>query len=130
MSHKQITSIVIYFFFAVALYAVIGIVISEYKTGTVCPKVFNLPVCYIILVFFLIALFSHITSKASYLYFIFLGIIFIITLIASLLHLTGNFTCPQTVLKRIPKCYYALGLVSGLLILKYLQFKEIEKGPE
>ena len=128
MTYKQVTSIVIYFFFAVAIKAVMGVVIAEYKTGTVCPKLFNFPLCYIILVFFLIALTTHIINKGTTLYYIFLGIVLLITLIASILHISGKFVCPQTVLKGIPKCYYALGLVTGLLLLKYLQFKDIEKG--
>ena len=119
---------VIYFFFAVAIKAVLGVVISEYKTGVVCPKLFNFPLCYVILVFFKIAFITHIISKGTYLYYTLLGIIFIITLIASILHITGKFICPQTVLKGIPKCYYALGLVTGLILLKYLQFRDIEKG--
>ncbi|MFY7671941.1 hypothetical protein ACOSP6_12720 [Tenacibaculum sp. MEBiC06402] len=127
MTYKRITSLVIYFFFVVGIEAVLGVVISEYKSGNVCPKLSGIPICYVILGLFITALISHITNKWKFLYFTLLGIIFLITLVASVLHLTGNFICPQTVLKRIPKCYYALGLVSGLLLLKFLQFKEIKK---
>lgn len=69
-------------------------------------------------------------KQGKTLYFIVLGIVFIITRIASTLHISGYFKCPLTILKGIPKCYYSVGLTGSLLLLKNLQFKEIEKGLE
>ncbi len=127
MKHRHVISLVIYFFFTVGILALVRVVVFEIKTGDICPKVLNIPICFPILSFFIIALISHITNKATYLYFICLGLAFLVALTASILHLTGHFTCPLTILKGVPKCYYAVGLLSGLIILKAIQFKEIEK---
>ena len=128
MKHKHLISFVIYFFFTVGILALIRTVILELSIGNICPKVLDVPLCFPILTFFIIALISHVTNKATYLYFACIGITFTIALIASTLHILGYFKCPLTILKGVPKCYYAVGLLSGLLILKTIQFKEIEKG--
>ncbi len=130
MNYRQITSNVIYLFLFGGISALFRVVILEIRTGDICPKLLKIPLYYPILSLFTVALISHITNKAKTIYFIVLGIVFIITCTASTLHILGYFKCPLTILKGIPKCYYAVGLTGSLLLLKYLQFKEIEKGLE
>ncbi|WP_348712616.1 hypothetical protein [Tenacibaculum sp. 190524A05c] len=129
MKHRHVISLVIYFFFTVGILALTRTVILEIKTGNICPRVLGIPMCFPILTCFIIALITHITSRATYLYFVCIGFSFTVALTASILHIAGYFTCPLTILKGVPKCFYAVGLLSGLLILKTIQYKEIEKGP-
>ncbi|WP_442267532.1 hypothetical protein ACSIGC_07620 [Tenacibaculum sp. ZS6-P6] len=124
---KSLISITIYLFFTVGVLPIINVAIEEMKNGNACPKISNFPLCYIILILFLIALISHITNKMKFIYFTSIGIAFIIATIVSILHMKGDFVCPRTFIKGTPKCYYAVGLLFSLIFLKILHIRDIEK---
>lgn len=125
---RNLISITIYLFFTVGILSVTRVVIEEIKTGDACPKIRNFPMCYLILTLLLIGLIIHILNKHTIIYYISIGITFVIAITATTLHLTGDFVCPKTIIKGTPKCYYAVALLSSLIILKVLHNRGIEKG--
>ncbi|WP_299835346.1 hypothetical protein [uncultured Tenacibaculum sp.] len=124
---KSIISITIYLFFTVGFLGILRAVILQIKTGTTCPKVQEIPVCYVVFACFITALISHVTKKRSYFYFISIGFALLIATTATIMHIKGDFVCPKTLIKGTPKCYYAVALLSSLIILKILHLRDIEK---
>lgn len=124
---KKLTSTTIYLFFSIGILATSKVVFEEINSGNACPKVKSIPICYVVLSCFILGLFSHVFKLKNYIYFVSIGIAFIIALIATILHLQGKFCCPKTIIKGTPKCYYAIGLFSSLLLLKISHSKAIKK---
>ncbi len=123
---KSIISVTIYLFFTVGILGMSRVVLQELNTGTACPKVKEIPICYVIIVCFIAALISHIINKKPYIYFVCIGFSLIVAITATVLHINGNFICPKTIIKGTPKCYYAVALLSSLLFLKILHAKNIK----
>ncbi len=96
------------------------LVIEEINTGNGCPKVWNIPICIIILCCFLIPFVAHVLHRYHIAYFIATGIAVTIALIATVLQFTGQNECPKTD-TGIPMCYYSLALFVSLILLKTYQ---------
>ncbi|SNR14559.1 hypothetical protein [Tenacibaculum jejuense] len=124
---RNLISITIYLFFTVGILAISRVVVEEIKTGNACPKVQQIPVCYVMLSCFVTALTVHILNKKHYLYFITIGFAFLAATLASIMHIKGEFVCPKTIIRGTPKCYYAVGLLFSLLSLKAIHIRDIEK---
>lgn len=111
-----ITTAILFF----AIYGSLNLSKHDYKKKDVCPKIFGIPACYIVFVFFTVATISHFinTPISNQLYFVFVGIPALIAMIGSLVELSGKVICPRTK-SGIPMCYISLGLCLILMGVKY-----------
>ena len=107
-----------------ANYGTYGLVIEEYAIGNICPKILNIPACYIVLGFFAGALISHLyPSKISTrFYFIFIGSVCIIAVTGTLGEIFGFASCPKTH-SGIPMCFISLAICILLIVFKLLHIK-------
>ena len=103
-----------------------GLVVEELKTGEGCPKIFQIPMCIVILICFLIPFVAHLIGKWNLLYFIFTGLAGAIGLAASIMQATGNAECPKTS-GGTPMCYYSLVLFTSLIVLKIIYLKSSKR---
>lgn len=124
------TKIIYYTILAILILGIIGagsLVVEELKTQDGCPNIFQIPVCIVILVCFLVPLVAHLAGKWNLLYFIFTGLAGIIALVASIMQVTGNAECPKT-FNGTPMCYYSLLLFSSLIVLKIIYIQSAKRG--
>jgi len=108
---------IIVLLFIVGIIGAGGLVLTEIKTGNGCPKFGVVPACVIVLICFILPLFSHVLKKWNIIYFIFTGLAALIALIASIMQLMGAAECPKTS-TAIPMCYLSLLIFTLLIILK------------
>lgn len=111
------------FVFSIGILGAGLLVYDEIKTTNVCPKLLGIPACYIILTFFIIPFFTHIVKGKNVIYFLFVGIAFVIALVASIMQFTGLGECPKTD-NGTPMCYYSLLLFTALIFLKIVIIKK------
>lgn len=112
-----------------AIYGAVDLSLVDFREKEVCPKLFNIPACYIVLFFFVLVLLSHLLSKknVSKLYFyLFLSIPFFMALMGTISELSGEVVCPRTP-GGTPMCYISLGLCSSLFLLKVLE-QQVKKS--
>ena len=79
---------IIVLLFIVGIIGAGGLVLTEIKTGNGCPKFGVVPACVIVLICFILPLFSHVLKKWNIIYFIFTGLAALIALIASIMQLS------------------------------------------
>ena len=98
-----------------------SLAMSEYTKGNVCPKIFNIPACYLVLLFFLMGFLTHFSkSKLSLiLFFTLISMLGILALAGAIGELTGSGKCPRTS-GGMPMCYISLAICLVTLIFKYL----------
>jgi len=103
-----------------AIYASFNLSRHEYKKKSICPKIAQIPACYIVFTFFSAAGLSHFinTSTSNQLYFIFISVPALIALIGTVVELRGKVICPRTA-SGIPMCYISLGLCLLLIVFKF-----------
>ncbi len=121
---KQIIFYVILAILLFAIYGAVNLSIVEFKKQGVCPKVFSVPACYIVLGAFLLVLLSHVLpgSSKNIAYYIFLSIPFLLALGGTLTELSGKVICPRTP-GGTPMCYISLGICITLIVLKIVENK-------
>jgi hypothetical protein len=109
---------------AFAINGTFGLVMNEWEIGNICPKIIGIPACYIVLVCFIVALISHIirNSKATWVYFFFVGIVTLIALTGTIGELAGMTKCPRTA-GGIPMCFISLAICLSLLFSKIALLK-------
>jgi hypothetical protein len=94
----------------------------DYKKKDICPKVFGIPACYYVFVFFVGTLAVHLLNlEFPYLYFGLLAVPFFLALKGSLTELSGTVICPRTP-GGTPMCYISLGFCTLLIGLKIFSF--------
>jgi len=116
------TKILNWLLLIVFLVGIVGaglLVYDEIKTTNVCPKLFGMPACYIILICFIIPFIVHLIKGKESVYFLFTTIAFTIALVASIMQFTGFGECPKTG-NGTPMCYYSLLLFSLLIFFKVI----------
>ena len=90
----------------------------DYRKKNICPKILGIPACYIVCLFFTVALLSHLFFGSSpYWYFGFLAVPFMLAFLGTVTELTGKVICPRTP-GGTPMCYISLGICSLLIFLK------------
>ena len=91
---------------------------KDYRKKNVCPKIIGIPACYLVFIFFVGSLFSHILNfGAPYSYYAFLAVPFLLALTGTLVELTGKVICPRTP-GGTPMCFISLGFCTVLIFLK------------
>jgi len=111
-----------YLIIAIILFAIYGsgqLSLHDWKKKNVCPKILNIPACYIVFALFVIGGLVHVLPAHlnQTVYFISIGIIAAIALKGTVTELTGTQICPRAS-NGTPMCYYSLALSGGLIILK------------
>ena len=121
---KKIISVIIWSLALFGLYGTAGLVMDEISIGDICPKILNIPACYIILTCFILVLVAqtNFAKKIFWLYFIGAGIAWTIAATGTIGQLTGTIECPKTA-GGTPMCYLSLAFFSSLIILKLLELK-------
>jgi hypothetical protein len=98
------------------------LVYKEILTRQGCPKIMYIPMCFVVLICFIIPFIAQLLKKWNDLYFLFTGFAGIIALIASIMQFTENAECPKTN-SGTPMCYYSLVVFSSLIFLKIYSLK-------
>ncbi len=108
----------------VSFISVIILAISHLKTGNTCPKVFAIPACYILIMFMLMILLSHLSiiNDRNILFFTGAGLTFLIAVYASFSHIRGSLECPK-LFDKIPMCYLSLITFGIVIVLKIIEIK-------
>lgn len=103
-----------------AIYGTLHLAFKEWQIGGICPSLFGIPACYIVLLCFLVVLISHLLDfrYSKWFYFIFLGIVTIIATTGTLGELLGSTKCPRTS-SGIPMCFISLAICLSLLFSKF-----------
>lgn len=117
----RILPLLISVIFLFGLFATTKLAYTDFTLGNVCPKLFEIPACYIILLCFLIPFISHI-FKFTYPYFIGTGIALIIAVYGSVMEFLNILSCPKTE-SNIPMCYISFSIFLSLILLKKFQMK-------
>lgn len=102
------------------IYSSFRLSLKDYRKKNVCPKVFLIPACYLVFLFFVGALLSHLlVQPLPYWYFGFIAVPFLLALSGTIAELAGKVVCPRTP-GGTPMCYLSLGFCSFLIVLKTL----------
>ncbi len=102
-----------------AIYGSFGLVMNEWNQGSICPKIFGIPACYIVITCFFVGLIGHLVNnpKGTWVFFVSIGIVTIIAITGTIGELTGTTKCPRTT-QGIPMCFISLVICFALLISK------------
>lgn len=105
----------------IAIYGAGNLSLNDYKQIITCPKFLGIPVCYFVLLFFVLATVNHfIKGNIAILFFyLWIAIPGILALFASIKEIKIPHTCPYTT-SGIPMCYLSLLICISLIIFKYL----------
>lgn len=105
----------------IGLITIIVLVSTQIIFGNVCPPLFNIPACFILLVILILMLFSHIghIKYKNIIYFVCALIGLAIAIYFSYSQICGLQDCPS--LLEIPLCYLSVLMFSLLLILKIFE---------
>ena len=122
---KQILFFAIIAILLFSIYGSFNLSMVDFQKKDVCPKVLGIPACYIVLLFFGLALSAHVFK--GYLgkdiwYYGFMAVPFLLALGGTITELSGKEICPRTP-GGIPMCFISLGICTTLLILKYSETK-------
>jgi len=121
---------IFYIIIAVLLFSIYGsydLSKVDFIRKNICPKIISIPACYIVLLFFTLALFSHIlpnTFSSNWWYFGFITIPLLLAISGTATELSGTVICPRTS-GGTPMCYISLAICSVLIILKITEHKLI-----
>jgi hypothetical protein len=116
---KKILNWLIILIGGLAVIGAFALVMSEWESGDVCPRIFGFPTCYIVLGCFTGAFIAHFFKGkgANRFYLFFIGILTFMGLTATIRTLAGISNCPETE-GGIPLCFLSLGVSLTLLIAK------------
>lgn len=104
------------------LLTIIFLVSKQIITGNICPRLFEIPACFIILVLLISIILSHIKifKDRNILYFLCAILGLLIAIYFSISQIRGLQDCPQCLIG-IPLCYLSVLMFTLLLILKILE---------
>lgn len=117
-----------YVFYSVFIFGIYGagiLVYNEFSQGNICPKLLNIPACYIILACLVIPFLAHVFKKDNIIYFTGTGIAWSIAFYASIMQISGVIECPKTS-AGIPMCYISFAIFTLLIVLKIKEFKKVK----
>lgn len=113
----------------VAIYGTLELSITDFQNKDVCPKIMDIPACYLVLLLFVLVLLSHTIRKIfvrDTWYFIFIFIPFLMALSGTLTELSGTEVCPRTS-DGIPMCFISLGICTALVLFKIIELKSVHR---
>lgn len=118
-------SVLNWFVLTLLLFLIFGagaLSLNEATHGNVCPKLFVIPACYIVVVLAVISLLAHlhVMKLGTKTFYSCIGIIAGISLTGTIGEFAGFAQCPPSS-SGIPMCYYALGVSAAVLILKWIE---------
>ena len=105
---------------SILAYGVYGLVIQEYELGNICPKIFDIPACYIIAGGLLCIFISLLWRKLYFPFLLGAGIGWSIAAMGSYYQWKGIAECPKMA-DGTPICYIALALFTLLFILDFFK---------
>lgn len=108
-----------------AIYGAYRLSLVDYRKKNICPKVFGIPACYLVLLFFILAFMAHVLSSvvvSSIWFYGFIAIPFLLALTGTITELSGKVICPRTS-NGTPMCYISLVMCLAFLTLKAAENK-------
>jgi len=123
-------TLLFYLIIGVLLFVIYGswdLSMTDYRQKDICPKILEIPACYIVLFSFVMVLISHVLQsgfKSMLLYYGFIAIPFLLALGGTITELSGTVICPRTP-GGIPMCFISLGMCSLLILLKIAENKSL-----
>ena len=125
----QLNTILKYILYLIFLFGIYGageLVYKEIVYGDICPKIINIPACYIIMVCLVIPLIIHLIKGSNSIYFMFTGFAWSIAIYGSIMQLSETIECPKTA-EGIPMCYISFVMFSLLILLKAIELTKTNK---
>lgn len=109
---------------SISFLSVVVLSVSHLMNGSTCPKVLEIPACYILIFLVGFILISHLNYLKDYniLFFGGAGLTILIAIYASISHIKGTLECPK-LFGTIPMCYLSLltfGIVTVLKIIEII----------
>lgn len=106
------------------LLTIIFLVSKQIIIGNICPPLFEIPACFIILILLVLIILSHIKifKDRNMIYFLCAILGLLIAIYFSFSQIRGLQDCPQCLIG-IPLCYLSVLMFTLLLILKILEIK-------
>lgn len=120
---KQILFFVIIGILLFSIYGSFNLSMVDFQKKNVCPKILGIPACYIVFLFFSLALGSHLFKGSlgnDLWYYGLMAVPFLLALSGTLTELSGKVVCPRTP-GGTPMCYISLGICTTLIVLKFLE---------
>jgi len=124
----NVKSLLFYVIAVVLLFVIYGsweLSVTDFRQKDICPKVLGIPACYLVLIFFILVLLSHLLERVfdnKLWYFVFIAFPFLLALGGTLAEISGTVVCPRTS-GGTPMCYISLGMCSLLITLKIAEIK-------
>ncbi|EDM44608.1 hypothetical protein SCB49_13590 [unidentified eubacterium SCB49] len=119
MRFKKVLNSALILLFVLSILGASSLVYNEFVNNSICPKILNIPACYIIMVCFIIPLLGHLLKWNNVIYFIGTGLAFSIALYGTITQLLEIVQCPKTA-TGIPMCFISLSIFTSLIIIKTL----------
>jgi surface polysaccharide O-acyltransferase-like enzyme len=129
MKIRFILHVLIIAILSFAIYGSLELSINNFRLKDICPKILGIPACYIVAFMFIAGLIAQLISSkkiSNYIFFVTIGILFVMALKGTLTELSGTLVCPRTS-GGTPMCFISLGICSLLLILKVSSAKANSK---
>ncbi len=106
------------------LWGTMNLVWNQYSNGDICPPIFGIPACYIILACILAAIISHtcILKDKHLLFSLGSGVAILFATVGSVGNLFEVLACPKTS-SGIPMCYISFAMFGSLILVKILEIK-------
>lgn len=97
----------------------------QIKTGNLCPPIFGIPACYVLLFTISSAIISHLklVNDRQILFLIGIGITLVIASYASYYQIIDLLECPKEPILQTPMCYLSFFLFSVIFVLKIAEIK-------
>jgi hypothetical protein len=111
---------ILYIIFLFGIYGAGTLAYKEFTFGSICPKIVNIPACYIIMICLVIPLIIHVIKGGNSIYFIFTGLAWSIATYGSIMQVSRTIECPKTEEGK-PMCYISFAMFSLLIILKSIE---------
>lgn len=116
---------ILYLVFLFGIYGAGTLVYKEFSYGNICPKIVNIPACYIIMACLVIPLIIHLTKGSNSIYFMFTGFAWTIASYGSIMQFLKTVECPKTA-EGIPMCYISFVMFSLLILLKVIELTKTD----
>ena len=121
---RQFLTLIILIILGITTYSSFILSRTDWVNGDVCPKILGIPACYIVFFCFFVGLISFLCKPpySTYMFFSFIGCIFLIASYGSIWEVFGFAKCPRTS-TGIPMCYISLSITTVLIILNFIRLQ-------
>lgn len=111
----------------IGLFSVIVLSAIQFTSAGLCPPVFGIPACYILLISISLAIISHLNliNDRNLLFFVGVGVTWLIAIYASFNQIYNLLECPKEPIFQTPMCYLSFLLFSLVLVLKIWEIKSV-----